>query len=81
MSQPGRDTPRPFQPPVAQRDVKAEVAHCVGGVISPLLRNIYLHYVLDLWAGWWRKRHARGDVIIVRFADDFTRRVRAPGGR
>ena len=65
------DTPRPFQPPVAQRDVKAEVAHCVGGVASPLLANVYLHYVLDLWADWWRKRHARGDVIIVRFADDF----------
>jgi len=32
---------------------------------------VYLHYVLDLWAQWWRKRHARGDVIIVRFADDF----------
>ena len=32
---------------------------------------MYLHYVLDLWADWWRKRFARGDVIIVRFADDF----------
>jgi hypothetical protein len=32
---------------------------------------VYLHHVLDLWAEWWRKRHARGDVIIVRFADDF----------
>jgi hypothetical protein len=32
---------------------------------------VYLHYVLDLWADWWRKRFARGDVIIVRFADDF----------
>ena len=32
---------------------------------------MYLHYVLDLWADWWRHRHARGDVIIVRFADDF----------
>ncbi len=32
---------------------------------------MYLHHVLDLWAGWWRKRHARGNVIIVRFADDF----------
>jgi len=35
-----------------------------------LLANVYLHYVLDLWADWWRKRHALGDVIIVRFADD-----------
>ena len=36
-----------------------------------MLANVYLHYVLDLWAEWWRKKHARGDVIIVRFADDF----------
>lgn len=42
-----------------------------GGSISPLLANIYLHYAFDLWAQQWRKRHARGDVIIVRYADDF----------
>jgi group II intron reverse transcriptase/maturase len=42
-----------------------------GAPVSPLLANVYLHHVLDLWAGWWRKRHARGEVIIVRFADDF----------
>jgi len=42
-----------------------------GASVSPLLANIYLHYVLDLWAGWWRRHVARGDVIIVRFADDF----------
>lgn len=42
-----------------------------GGSVSPLLSNIYLHYVLDLWVEQWRKRHARGDVIIVRYADDF----------
>jgi len=42
-----------------------------GASVSPLLANVYLHYVLDLWADWWRKRHARGNVIIVRFADDF----------
>src|SRR6201982_1261689 len=35
------------------------------------MANVYLHYVLDLWAEWWRRRHARGDMIIVRFADDF----------
>jgi RNA-directed DNA polymerase len=40
-----------------------------GASVSPLHASVYLHYVLDLWAGWWRKRHARGDVIIVRFAD------------
>jgi RNA-directed DNA polymerase len=42
-----------------------------GASVSPLLANVYLHYVLDLWAGWRRKARARGDVIIVRFADDF----------
>jgi group II intron reverse transcriptase/maturase len=42
-----------------------------GASVSPLLANVYLHYVLDLWADWWRKRHACGDVVIVRFADDF----------
>jgi RNA-directed DNA polymerase len=41
-----------------------------GGSISPLLGNVYLHYVLDLWADQWRRRQARGDMIIVRFADD-----------
>jgi RNA-directed DNA polymerase len=41
-----------------------------GASISPLLANIYAHYVFDLWADQWRQRHARGDVIIVRFADD-----------
>src|SRR6476620_6076336 len=42
-----------------------------GSVISPLLANIYLHYVLDLWAARWRRREANGDMIIVRYADDF----------
>jgi RNA-directed DNA polymerase len=42
-----------------------------GAVISPLLANIYLHYVLDLWAVRWREREAAGDMIIVRYADDF----------
>jgi len=42
-----------------------------GAVISPLLANIYLHYVLDQWVIEWRKVHTKGDVIIVRYADDF----------
>ena len=41
-----------------------------GASASPLLANVYLHYVFDLWAHQWRSRHARGDVVIVRFADD-----------
>ena len=42
-----------------------------GGSASPLLANVYLHYVFDRWARQWRRRHARGDVIVTRFADDF----------
>jgi RNA-directed DNA polymerase len=41
-----------------------------GASLSPLLANVYLHYVFDLWADQWRRKHARGDVILVRFADD-----------
>jgi len=41
-----------------------------GASVSPLLANIYLHYVLDLWAQQWRHRRASGDMIIVRYADD-----------
>jgi RNA-directed DNA polymerase len=42
-----------------------------GSVISPLLSNVYLHYTLDLWAVRWRRREASGDMIFVRYADDF----------
>jgi group II intron reverse transcriptase/maturase len=42
-----------------------------GATISPLLANIYLHYALDGWAHEWRKTRARGEIIIVRYADDF----------
>jgi group II intron reverse transcriptase/maturase len=42
-----------------------------GAVISPLYANVFLHYVLDLWINDWRQRHAGGEVIIVRYADDF----------
>jgi group II intron reverse transcriptase/maturase len=42
-----------------------------GASVSPLLANVYLHYVFDRWVRQWRKRHARGEVIAVRFADDF----------
>ena len=41
-----------------------------GSVISPILANLYLHYVLDLWVDQWRRKKATGDVIIVRYADD-----------
>ena len=41
-----------------------------GSVISPLLANVYMHYCFDLWAERWRRREARGDMIVVRYADD-----------
>lgn len=50
--------------------IPAERGTPQGAVISPLLANVFLHYALDLWAHRWRQRHARGDVIIVRYADD-----------
>jgi len=50
---------------------RTEVGTVQGGSISPLLANIYLHYVFDLWVHQWRQRHASGDVIVARFADDF----------
>jgi group II intron reverse transcriptase/maturase len=49
----------------------SEVGTVQGGSISPLLANVYLHYVFDLWTHRWRQRQAHGDVVVVRFADDF----------
>src|SRR5437867_10534185 len=49
----------------------SEIGTVQGGSISPLLANIYLHYVLDLWIAQWRRKQAKGDVVVVRFADDF----------
>jgi RNA-directed DNA polymerase len=42
-----------------------------GASVSPLLANVYLHYVFDRWVRQWRQRHARGDMVVSRFADDF----------
>ncbi|MFK7822472.1 MAG: group II intron reverse transcriptase/maturase [Planctomycetaceae bacterium] len=49
---------------------KTTVGTPQGAVISPLLANVYLHYVFDLWIHWWRQQ-GRGDVVVVRYADDF----------
>ena len=51
--------------------IQSEMGTVQGGSISPLLSNIYLHYVLDLWVQRWRRKQAGGEVIFVRFADDF----------
>jgi RNA-directed DNA polymerase len=51
--------------------MRSEIGTVQGGSISPLLANIYLHYVFDLWIQQWRRGKAHGEVIVVRFADDF----------
>jgi group II intron reverse transcriptase/maturase len=51
--------------------IRSEVGTVQGGSISPLLANLYLHYVFDLWVQQWRQTQAHGDVVVVRFADDF----------
>jgi RNA-directed DNA polymerase len=53
------------------KHLRGEIGTVQGGSISPLLANVYLHYVLDLWTHKWRRTQATGDVIVVRFADDF----------
>lgn len=53
------------------RRIRAQEGTPQGGSISPLLANIYLHYAFDLWAHAWRQKQATGEVIVVRYADDF----------
>jgi len=53
------------------RRTPTEMGTVQGGSISPLLANVFLHYVFDLRIQRWRKRRAHGDVVVVRFADDF----------
>ena len=50
--------------------IRVEEGTPQGGSASPLLANVYLHYVFDLWVQAWRRKQAHGDVIVVRFADD-----------
>jgi retron-type reverse transcriptase len=50
-----------------------------GSVASPILANIYLHYVFDLWVDAWRKKYARGEVVVIRYADDSAPRRREGG--
>jgi RNA-directed DNA polymerase len=53
------------------RRTPTEMGTVQGGSISPLLANVYLHYVFDLWVQRWREKQACGDVVVVRYADDF----------
>jgi RNA-directed DNA polymerase len=50
---------------------EASVGTPQGSVISPMLSNVFLHYVFDLWIQWWRESRCNGDMIVVRYADDF----------
>jgi hypothetical protein len=70
---------RPAGPPLTRQnrpalDITQRCSY--GASASPLLANVYLHYVFDLWVTWWRRHNAHGDVIIVRFADDCAPRTR-----
>jgi RNA-directed DNA polymerase len=65
MSRRRADTPRQFDTPIAQRHLKAEVANCVGGVVSPVLANLFMHYAFDMWMA----REYPG-VAFERYADD-----------
>jgi len=56
--------------PARDYPFELKVTFCVRGVVSPLLANIYLHYVFDLWVNQWRRKWAHGDMIVVRYADD-----------
>ena len=70
-SRPSLAVTRPQPRPRQNRFYYRQFGNVVVGVISPLLANVYLHYVLDLWADQWRKTQAHGDMIVVRYADDF----------
>ena len=53
------------------RWTETEIGTPQGAVASPLLANVFLHYVFDLWVHQWRTKSATGDLIVVRYADDF----------
>src|ERR1700751_1369845 len=63
--------------------IRVEEGTPQGGSASPLLANVYLHYVFDLWVQAWRRKRAHGDVIVVRFADDIVLgfQVKSDAGR
>src|SRR4051794_447940 len=50
--------------------LRPQVIFCVRGVLSPLLANVFLHYIVDLWVHQWRRQQAAGQIIVCRYADD-----------
>jgi len=58
---------------------RSETGTPQGGSISPMLANVYLHYVFDLWVQQWRRKQARGDMIVVRYGDDCVPRTQGVG--
>ena len=66
---------------IPHRSIEREVTFCVRGVVSPLLANVYLHYVFDCWVDAWRQTVATGDVSVVRYADDRAPRRRREEAR
>ena len=66
-----QDGPRSIERGTRRPGIELRNRAVRGAVISPLLANLFLHYALDPWVNQWRGRHATGDVIIVRYADDF----------
>jgi retron-type reverse transcriptase len=71
MSPIASDTRQTLQPAVTQRHLEAEVAHCVGGVVSPVLANLFMHYALDTWL-----TRTHPTVVFERYADDGVPRTR-----
>src|SRR5882762_1146526 len=78
MTKSSFDTPSPCLPaqstarrPTMQTPLqpRPKIIFCVRGALSPILANVYLHYVYDLWTHSWRRK-ATGDVIVIRYADD-----------
>src|SRR4051795_11727207 len=58
-------------PPIPAGTVlKCRFCQIVGGVISPILANVFLHYIVDLWVHQWRRQQAAGQIIVCRYADD-----------
>ena len=61
---------RPHRDPYRPVPTRVGVCKIVGGVLSPILANVFLHYVVDLWVNQWRRHQAAGQIVVCRYADD-----------